>query len=253
MSTYEWEAGTIKIPTSEWTKTKTAIREAMNRRQTALLAISEKVYEQLVVKLPEFKKQIKAGTLDEWRIDTKLYDIVSAQVQAYESRFGRGKQCVDNDDHREILNKIYVEYDPKTHKKITPKLRKPQKKDYPLAGNNVLHFSADDCSVVLDNDAKTVRWTVHENNHACDHAKATVLGQTFYELMDKITWVRGTGGTIVGNNEYNRDSDSVGGGGNYVVATFSAEEQKRKREAEAAARRSYSGGYGYGVYRGGYR
>lgn len=130
------------------------------------------------------------------------------------------------------------------------KLRKPQKKDFPIAGNNVTSFQADDCSLTFDNDAKTIRWQVYENNHAREHAKATVLGTTFYNLMDKITWVRGTGGQIVGNDEYNRDSDHAGGGANYVVATFSAEEQKRQREAAARARSSYSyGGYGYRGYR----
>jgi hypothetical protein len=35
----------------------------------------------------------------------------------------------------------------------------------------------------------------------------------------KIDWTRGTGGVIVGNNEYN-DGDGVGDGANYIVEGF---------------------------------
>ena len=121
---------------------------------------------------------------------------------------------------------------------IPLRLRKPQKKDFPTAGNNICVFDDEDCSVVFDNDSKTARWTVHENNHAVEHARASVLGTAFFAAMAKVTWTRGSGGQIVGNDEYNQDAgrDYAGGGGSYVTAEFSMEAQKRDAEARRSAR-----------------
>jgi hypothetical protein len=247
MSTYEWEAGTIKIPSAEWAKTKTAIREAVNRRQSALLAVAEKAHAELVEKLPEMKKQRRNGTLNLWDFERTLDKIVQRHMEIYKAGLRGHVRVFDEFDHTEILQKIYVTRDPKTWKEITPKLRKPQKKDFPLAGSNVNSFQADNCSLVFDNDARTIGWHVPENNHAREHAHATVLGGAFFAAMKTITWTRGSGGVLVGNDEYNHDlgRENVGAGGSYVTHRFSAEAQKAEKEAERKRSMSY-GGYGYG-------
>lgn len=246
MSTYEWEAGTIKIPSAEWAKTKAAIRDAMNRRQTALLAVAEKVYDDLGKALPNLKKQLKAKTLSDWDYEKKLDQIVDRHV---DSHINRSRDLVfDPNDRHEILEKVLITRDRKTGKSVTPRLRKPLKKDFPQAGNNVNAFSADDCSLTFDNDARSIRWEVYENNHARDHAYATVLGNAFFSAMKKVTWTRDSGGTIIGNDEYNVDAgrEYAGGGGSYVTHTFSAEAQKAEKEAERRRSMSYGGGWGYG-------
>lgn len=77
-----------------------------------------------------------------------------------------------------------------------------------------------DATIVLRNDSHTASWEVYENNRACDHARQHPLACTFFGLLAKIEWTRGSGGTIIGNDEYNRDSHDVGGGGNYIKETF---------------------------------
>jgi hypothetical protein len=61
---------------------------------------------------------------------------------------------------------------------------------------------------------------VIENNHACERAHEDTVVSQFFSMLQRVTWVRGTGGEIVGNDEYNRDSSLAGGGGNYVNYAF---------------------------------
>src|SRR5690606_40658386 len=42
-------------------------------------------------------------------------------------------------------------------------------------------------------------------------------GKAFENALRKVMWVRGTGGKLVGNDEYNRDSRYEGGGANYAL------------------------------------
>jgi hypothetical protein len=253
MSCYEWESGTIKIPSADWAKTKAAVREAVNRRQTALFEVAERVHKELSTSLPELKKDLKAKKITEWDLEKKLDQIIDRHMDAVGNRHGGRHGLFDEYDGSEIEDKVVITRDPKTRAYVSPRLRKPLKKDFPLAGNNVGHFTAGDCAVVFDNDKKTARWEVYENNHAVEHARATALGIAFFKAMEKITWTRDSGGKIIGNDEYNRDSgrEYEGGGGSYLKQTFSAEQQKKDREAAARSRSYGYGGYGYGY--GGFR
>ena len=77
--------------------------------------------------------------------------------------------------------------------------------------------------------SRSVSWRVEENNHARDTAREHHMGRAFFAALSKVEWVRGTGGTIVGNDEYNRDSEYDGGGGNYVTGSFGTESKAKVR------------------------
>lgn len=235
MSCYEWEAGTIKIPSAEWAGTKASIREAVNKRHEALFLVAEASYKELIEKMPGFKAQVAAKTMSNHNIERKAYDIIDGQLETHARRSNRR---VDQGDNYEIFNKIVVTHNPKTYKPITPKLRKPLKKDFPIHNGSVNHLDDGDCSVTFDNDTRSIRWDVPENNHAVDNAREGTLGKAFFGAMKKITWTRESGGQILGNDEYNRDAgrDYDGGGGTLTKATFGKEQQ----ELEAKARQAYN-------------
>jgi len=102
------------------------------------------------------------------------------------------------------------------------KVRKPRKNMFPVYGNTATTFHDTNCSVHFDNERRVAVWNVPENNRACEDARAGNIGKAFRASLAKVKWTRGSGGTIVGNDEYNRDAgrDYEGGGGSYVVERF---------------------------------
>ena len=94
------------------------------------------------------------------------------------------------------------------------------KKDFPRITSKTDWISSDEASVTLKDNARTVVWTVSENNHACESARASFLGVTLFRLLNRIQWGRSSGGYIVGNNEYHQDNADLGGGENFLKDTF---------------------------------
>ncbi len=86
-------------------------------------------------------------------------------------------------------------------------------------------------------DKRKVTWSVPENNHACDRARTHLLAREFFGLLETVTWTRGSGGDIVGNNEYARDSREEGGGGNYLVTHYGPDRKSSRSLHFHGARR----------------
>ena len=120
-------------------------------------------------------------------------------------------------------------------------LKKPLKKDFPLATNKTRHFDLGEASISFSDDTKkTVIWDVPENNHAPERARDYSLARTFFYELGRIKWTRGSGGEITGNNEYNRDDYESGGGANYVVSEYSLKAAKEEAELKKMlSRRSF--------------
>jgi hypothetical protein len=81
---------------------------------------------------------------------------------------------------------------------------------------------------ILEEKDHTLIWDVPENNHAREHAREEKNAKVLFNALRNIKWVRGSGGDIVGNDEYHREDRGVGGGGNYLVQSFGPD-KKRKR------------------------
>jgi hypothetical protein len=215
MSKYEWERGTIKIPAKAWASFRTEVIKAWNEQAIRRLERATKLHaraKEVVKGKRGAKRQEALRQLQDQHLRSHPEDDATiGMVMSF--RWENGKSLL------ELKNA-------------------PKKKDAQiLPTTKDCTLSLGDATVTLRNEARTVTWDVPENNHARDHARRHPVAKALFRLLDRIDWTRGSGGKIVGNDEYNRDSEYEGGGGSYVTVEYSPEAQKRR----ASARSSYSG------------
>lgn len=219
MSCYEWERGTIIIPAKDWAGFRKGLLEAWNKRQLELLERARRAHARL--------KEATRGKRGNKRA---------------EALRGAIERHVGND---ESVRDLVLDYD---HAKRCHAVKgsQPKKKDLQLfAVSKDATIRLPDANVFFTNGGRAVTWEVPENNRARQHARDHWLARKLFERLARITWTRGSGGKIIGNDEYNRDGDDVGGGGNYLVTEYSPQAQKRAREAtRSASRVSFGGGFG---------
>lgn len=199
MSCYDWEAGTIKLPTAVFSTFRRELNVFCNQRQTLLFNKALCAFEKMGA------RPMPKGPLD---LAQDILELLK------ESRYSRvsGWESGVCDGVDEIVQVLMP--------RPTGKLHKPQKKDFPLCALTCSLISFGEWSIVFEPKAHTVRWAVAENNHACERAHEHAVVERFFKMLREVKWVRGTGGEIAGNNEYGRDSRDVGGGSNSANFTF---------------------------------
>jgi hypothetical protein len=224
MSCYEWENGTFKLSVKEYRKFRTEFLRRWNESMDKAYARACKIHSEV---LHENKGKRNVRWWDVVR-DHRLY-LGGYGVVGYQS----SASTLELDHHQLIVKSLGFKFDGEGKRPC-----KPKKKDFPHATRKTTAFSDgwNDGEVTFHDDRRVIGWHVGENNHACENARASFLGRLFFELLGKVEWTRGTGGEIIGNDEYNRDSYDAGGGGNYTKGTWGPKEQKARRAAEARAR-----------------
>ena len=187
MSCYEWEQGTIKLPTKIYAKFR---REYINEYNAIQLRAMDKLnaWRELVLKAATGKRGY------DFQEGMKYYANTYGEYIMVEALFP--------DDRKKPL--------------------KPTRKMFNFVNGKNNSFDVDSGGAGIGFDAKShsVSWAVHENNHAVEDARATIEAKVFFGMLSRVTWTRGSGGVIVGNDEYNGDNISEGGGGNYVTDRF---------------------------------
>jgi hypothetical protein len=211
MSCYEWESGTISIPRAEWAGFKAVIRDAHNIEQRRRLALAERLQAALVKDATGQRnvdwRRLSQKVLDELKLaDDDRWDIVHALFQA-----NRAKAEAANGGRFA---------DPLDLKGSAGRPPKPTKGMFPEANGKTMTFDVRGGGISLDDTARTVHWQVHENNHAIERARSHPVAQALFRALDTMKWDTKCGGEIVGNDEYNRDDSSAGGGGNTVNARY---------------------------------
>lgn len=169
MSCYEWEEGTLKVPSSEWSGLKKAVREAWNIYMLDRHCIAQEIYSDLIAKGKGKRK-------------------FNYQEVFFESKYS---YCDD------IFTSLFPEN--------CRKPKKPKKKDFPLAKTTTLSFLLnDEAEIIFNNKSREVSWVIYENNHATriwNH----VVAVKFLRCLNSLRWTSKTGGYFMGSNEYNED------------------------------------------------
>lgn len=200
MSCYEWEKGEIKLPSACYAKFRRDFLAAYNQFQDEVFELARKA-------LPLLRKGNDRG-----------YD--------WGTEYWLGQQPGFVGVHSDKLYRALRLLHPKDGKYLAPKKQDLHK--LPISREATVYV--DEASIGFHDAGRCITWYVAENNHACETAHEHPLAQTLFRMLADVTWTRGTGGQIVGNNEYNRESDYAGGGGNFVKATYGP-------KSEAAVRR----------------
>lgn len=204
MSHYEWERGTIKLPSSETANVKKVCREANNKYRDTLLDLckqwwaknhtsSEKKYSERV---REFDPRHFGLPFDRYEYDPMADDLL---------------MLLQSKDKSWVVSSPSVKPGPVKQADIDQWIG-------PKATNRTTEFRCGQAT--LSFNGNTVTWNVPDNNHAVDEARNHPVAAAFFNYLRRMTWTRGSGGTIIGNNEYNGDGGGEGAGGNYVTEEF---------------------------------
>lgn len=194
MSKYEWERGTLVLPTA-------AVASLRNAVKTAALAHRANVVKQLDTFWSRYGRS--ARTEKAWNEALEKF--------VYETAPTRWSTSALNETVRQDAYQILYKQGKPTVARINAVLGEPPT-------SRTTTFRCDDGLISFD--GRQVTWSVAENNHAVERAHSHPVAAAFFATLNKLTWTRATGGVIVGNDEYNRDADYEGGGGNYVTARF---------------------------------
>ncbi len=212
MSNYEWEEGVITLPATAAPK----IRKALAVRQNKIRDWAKR-------SAKEFWVENKTTSVKKYQaaLDAYVERNIPNRNSSYAYGFTRRERTKTMWEYPELVGSW--EYMMRSIKGSTGNPRQIQEKDlnreFPKATSKTKIFDLGDEARISFNGRK-VTWAVEENNHACENAREHPLAGTFFTNLAKIKWTRGSGGVIVGNNEYNRDDHGQGGGGNYVVTRF---------------------------------
>jgi hypothetical protein len=243
MSRNEWESGTIVIPSDQYVAFRKALIAEHNRIQEGYLARAAVVLEAVRTAnkharnvnwavaienyydtLPQSRNDDGDGHYEEmWAVQKLILEYPQVAV-GWDFKDGQRVPVKFGDDRSQL-----------------PKLRSPKKKNLNLLPiSKGARLDAGEASISLDDEKRTVHYSSGENNHACDYARKQPLVRKMFSLLRGITWKRGSGGEIVGNDEYNQDSRDSGGGSNYTKDRFGPDVKQPSRQ------NVYGGGFGYG-------
>jgi hypothetical protein len=202
MSCYEWERGDIVIPKKNWASFRSGLLKKWNAQQMSYLETAQRLHSTI-------KDAIKGKR-------GKLRTLAMREVLT--ARYG---EFSENEEKAYVTTLLLKASDEERPWNLDT-LQKPKKKALKLLAvtKSCSFFISGDVYIGFNNDSHTVTWDVSENNHACERARDHWFAKELFSALSRITFIKGTGGEIYGNNEYSRDAEGSGGGGNYQVAAY---------------------------------
>src|SRR5271167_1744664 len=216
MSRSEWERGEIKMSVKEFGAVRRDMIAFHNQRQTALFESAKSLYTRIKEHgkgkrnfdfMEDFRTMV--GTY-EYRMSVEGADEIQNILFPYEKVEGKG----------------YIQ---------SRRPKNPQKKQFPMLKQNAdrIDVGGEAC-IGFDKKRRVIIWSVSENNHSVERAHEHSTGREFFKRLSRVVWTRGTGGEIVGNDEYNEDNRESGGAANYTTHRFGVAEKQFKQSFAAA-------------------
>lgn len=214
MSYYAWEHGKLILPPTATRQ----IREALNREL-------ERSNERAIRQIEEFYEQkgSRGRTKDSFRALLEEWDDKQREaIQRMQDHYPGFRVSTPSADEARAAHE--AAHDFLYTRMLRGELGRPLKRDLnkafpkPPKGARKVTYWVEDGSITFDGNELT--WQVDDNNHAPERAREHPLGRVLFRELAKVEWTNGTGGQIVGNDEYNSDSRDAGGGANYVVNAF---------------------------------
>lgn len=234
MSCYEWEAGTITLPTKEAVRVRDAVKAAVEKHTTTLYDTAQRFWKECPAAYKRDEKRYRKAVNAFLGGNVRTSDRDWFPDGAPDPKLPAWRGLANQDDY----NTTYGDLSNLLNYYTAGEQRRVQKPDVVrLIGKSTgTKFTVQVGEPSITFDGRTVTWDVPENNHACDHAREHPIAQAFFHVLGTVKWTRGSGGDIVGNNEYSRDSRDEGGGGNYLVAHYGPQPARRSRRSVAAWR-----------------
>ena len=202
MSRYAWEHGTITLPSGQATVLRKVMTQAAESRIAALTADTNRGWDYLKSLTPAKRRAVNTwdATLD------RLNEDAVWLLQRYDDKTRS------------------TSWARPTQKAIRDSVVR-RNKDHTGATATVFRCGSEATITLVGN---TVIWDVPENNHAPERAGDSPLAAALFRYLDRVQWTSRSGGEIVGNDEYNRDCDYAGGGGNYIVRQYGKASARRR-------------------------
>lgn len=223
MSRHEWERGEIKMSVKEFSSVRRDLIAFHNERQVRLFERAKSVYTALKL----------AGK------GTRNFDWNSAFSGVMVSGQGYRMEASDVDGYDEIYNAIFP--NEQVEKLVAGQILKgwersekpkaPKKNSFTPLKQNADRIIFGEAAIGFDKKARAIYWSTGENNHAVERAREHAMGREFFKRLGRVVWTRGTGGELIGNDEYNEDAgrDYAGAGGSYVTARYGVAEKQFKK------------------------
>ena len=235
MSRHEWERGEIKMSVKEFGAVRRDLIASYNANQTSLFAQAKTIYAQLKTAGKGKRNFDFASAFSALMNNSRISDSDSSAI--YDAIM----------PHEQVEKTV----DGRTFKswERVKRPKNPQKKQFALLKQNADRIIFGEAGIGFNKKTRTISYSSGENNHAVERARESAMGREFFKRMGQVVWTRGTGGQIIGNDEYNEDSgrEYAGGGGSYVTQTY---KMLSKSEKAAAAQRYSNSLPSYNPYRG---
>lgn len=227
MSRNEWEEGKFKLSAVEFRKLSNSFYEKLNALREADRQTLTSVRTAVMV-AAKGKRGVDWVALFDAEIEKSR---PRPDLSGYGSSFNTRTHALNTIDEFQAKTLLVTEYDEKTRKWTSHSPRSVKKGDFSsVSVRSMPTVRMPDATILFDPKKRTVLWSVEENNHACDRARENPVAKAFFSLLGAVSWTRGTGGEIVGNDEYNQDSRDGGGGGNYSKLNYGPQTKKTQKK-----------------------